>query len=1057
MSLANTLKNVELDTNMKEYYIDKEKYYVIENYDKKTVFSSFLSGIVGEYGIPLWSFYVNRGQGICSFGLRNKDNAIMEFYPANESYKQVYTNGFRTFLKIEKDNKVYNYEPFSSKDDQDFIFRKMKIKNNELVVEDVNNELGIKTTVNYFVLPNENFASLVRKVKIENLSDSKLNIQVIDGMPALLPFGSSNSAYKEIANTLRSWMQAKVIDKGLSTYAVTSSTDDSARVEEITKAYFYISFDEDNNSLSQIINPETIFDNDTSYINARGFNKTDINDMYIDKISYNKVPCAFSAKEKTLEINESIQINSLIGYTSDKKDILSIQKKVTCKEYIETKRVEANDLIDNITNDVNTKTNYPLFDEYVKQCYIDNILRGGYPINVGDNKIYHIYSRKHGDLERDYNFFSIEDNFYSQGNGNFRDLNQNRRLDVFFKPFTKIENIKLFSDLIQLDGYNPLVIKGKKFTLKEENFKLISNLFKDQDKENVSKLLSEELSIGEILKIIRKFGKIDEYFEKDILNKVVSIMNEDYDIAYGEGFWIDHWTYNLDLIEEYLGIYPENKNELLYQQDIYRFYNAPEYVVKRDEKYVLVDNKIRQYNAIKEKDKSKLTTWVQNESGDILTTNLFNKLLMLATLKFTSLDVNGYGIEMESNKPGWNDSMNGLPGLLGSSLAETLELKRLLIFIKENIDLDRKSKFVYEFGCLLLDINDILIKNLSNEIDNFNYWNNTTALREDYRDKIKYTVNGNYKEIDMKLIDNIIENMLSKINKGIDELNNKYGSFIPTYLYYDIDKYEINEKIIKPLSFKMHVLPVFLEGAARKFKTNLQHQEKIKLYNEVKSSEIYDKKLKMYKTSDCLENESLELGRGRAFTKGWLERESIFMHMEFKYILELIKNGLYEEFYKDIKTILPPFMNPEVYGRSILENSSFIASSSNPDEKVHGKGFIARLSGTTIEFLSIWKNMMIGNNIFTFENDELVFNMNPILSEDFFDENNEISFTLLGKIYVKYSNPLRKSTFEGAKVTEIILKYNDDTTVKFEGNKVIGNFANDIRNLEVKEIYANIG
>ena len=47
--------------------------------------------------------------------------------------------------------------------------------------------------------------------------------------------------------------------------------------------------------------------------------------------------------------------------------------------------------------------------------------------------------------------------------------------------------------------------------------------------------------------------------------------------------------------------------------------------------------------------------------------------------------------------------------------------------------------------------------------------------------------------------------------------------------------------------------------------------------------------------------------------------------MEFKYILELIKNELYEEFFEDIKTAMPPFMNPEVYGRSILENSSFIA------------------------------------------------------------------------------------------------------------------------------------
>ena len=49
-----------------------------------------------------------------------------------------------------------------------------------------------------------------------------------------------------------------------------------------------------------------------------------------------------------------------------------------------------------------------------------------------------------------------------------------------------------------------------------------------------------------------------------------------------------------------------------------------------------------------------------------------------------TLDPMGFGIEMEAGKPGWNDAMNGLPGLLGSNFSETAELKRLLLFIKEN-------------------------------------------------------------------------------------------------------------------------------------------------------------------------------------------------------------------------------------------------------------------------------------------------------------------------------------------------------------------------------------
>ena len=123
----------------------------------------------------------------------------------------------------------------------------------------------------------------------------------------------------------------------------------------------------------------------------------------------------------------------------------------------------------------------------------------------------------------------------------------------------------------------------------------------------------------------------------------------------------------------------------------------------------------------------------------------------------------------------------------------------------------------------------------------------------------------------------------------------------------------------------------------------------------------------MYKTSSSLEEMSYEIGRSRAFTPGWLERESIFMHMEFKYLLSVLKSGLYEEFFNDLKTALPPFMDPQVYGRSVLENSSFIASSVNPNSLLHGQGFVARLSGTTAEFLSMWQLMMMGKEAFLHE------------------------------------------------------------------------------------------
>lgn len=53
-------------------------------------------------------------------------------------------------------------------------------------------------------------------------------------------------------------------------------------------------------------------------------------------------------------------------------------------------------------------------------------------------------------------------------------------------------------------------------------------------------------------------------------------------------------------------------------------------------------------------------------------------------------------------------------------------------------------------------------------------------------------------------------------------------------------------------------------------------------------------------------------------------------------------------------------MDPKVYGRSLMECSSFLASSAFKDPSTQGRGFSARLSGSTAEFLSIWVLMFIG-------------------------------------------------------------------------------------------------
>src|SRR3989344_4322803 len=95
-----------------KYRLNQKGQFVIENYNYSKPFANFFPGIAGKYGIPMWAFYVNRGQCISSFGTKDKDHAILEFFPANKSWQFVSAFGFRTFIKLSHKKKDVFYEPF---------------------------------------------------------------------------------------------------------------------------------------------------------------------------------------------------------------------------------------------------------------------------------------------------------------------------------------------------------------------------------------------------------------------------------------------------------------------------------------------------------------------------------------------------------------------------------------------------------------------------------------------------------------------------------------------------------------------------------------------------------------------------------------------------------------------------------------------------------------------------------------------------------------------------------------------------------------------------------
>lgn len=1026
--------------------------FSMKGYGKQSTFASFLPGIAGVKGIPIWCYYVNRGQGVVSFGVDNKDHAIMEFYPAHTAYQNVKRTGFRTFLR--KDGKYM--EAFLDEN----LEQEMKIHLNALELVEENKEEQLTTSVRYYTLPEEKVGALVRMVTVTNTGEKACKLEVLDGMPALIPYGVDMASMKNMAQTTKAWMQVEDSDIRMPYYRVRVSMDDSAAVKQVDGGNFSIGYAADGTKLQPVVDPDAIFAYDNSLEKAVCFMNRGLNGVYEEKENYsNQLPCSFYGIEAELAPQESVTLYEVIGQVENKQLLKEFTAKSINSHYFEKKYERAAELVEEVCKGIATKTGDDKFDAYCKYTYMDNVLRGGYPMRLGNNKIFYVYSRKHGDLERDYNYFSMLPEFFSQGNGNFRDVNQNRRCDTFFAPFVGRENIHTFYSLIQLDGYNPLGVEMLTYCLPEKKAKTLLSELSEKEQASIMELTQKPFTPGKLY--ARLLECVDERQTEALFHSIIDFSDGMVNGNFGEGYWSDHWTYNLDLIEEYLSVFPEKEQEMLYE-NAYTYFLSQANVNRRAIRYEVTENGVRQYHALNEESRRTTTEKLVRTdygNGAVLHATLMEKLLLLCTLKFATLDAYGMGVEMEGGKPGWYDALNGMPGMFGSSMAETYELARMLDYTIEALQkYSGKVEVLQELGCLMDElnlINRIEDEHIHKDTEVLSFWNKANDAKEIYRDKTFAGVSGVKVEYTTEMLAQMLSGFRRTVTRGIEKACKLGKGICPTYFTYEVVRYEKSGNGIVPLEFKVKPVPYFLEGPVRYLKLKEDMNVKQALYENIKNSDLYDQKLSMYKVNASLQEASYELGRARAFTPGWLENESIWLHMEYKYLLELIKSGMYAEFAADFKKALIPFLDEKMYGRSILENSSFLASSKNPNQKIHGKGFVARLSGSTIEFISMWKNMMFGARPFYMEDGKLSCGLQPAIPEYLLGDDLTVTAEFLSQTSVTYHFAKRRNYFPGDyEITNMILTYQNETKAEITGGQISGKIACDLRDGRIRSIEA---
>ena len=1032
----------------------------LDGYNEARPFSGFLPGIAGEYGKPMWVFYASRGQCVSSFGVRDRNGAMLEFQPANKAYALTPLLGFRTFFKFDTPQGAVLHEPFQSAPAAG-VTQRLCVRAHEIEIEETHAALGLRVRVVYFTLPSESLPALVRRVTVENTGSAALHAQVLDGLPQIVPWGLEEKLLKQMSRTMEAFAELRHVEHQLPYFKLKVEPSDKPEVQWINGGFFAFTL-QAGQVAPVLADPDLVFGSDTSLRTPLAF----LQQAPADPLAARRdtlTGCAFAQLSVTLEPGAATGWDSYFGQAPAWEDALALRDRALADaQYAPMKRNQNAALINGLGELFALVAGPAQLDAYTRQAFLDNTLRGGQPVLVEGPRgprVFHTFTRKHGDMERDYNFFELAPSYWSQGNANFRDVNQNRRSENLVYPAIDASNIETFFDLIQLDGNNPLVIRAESFVVPPEQFAALWQAWPAGHTAEWQALLAVPFSPGQLFDaLLAAWGRPEA--ARPWFDLIIGLADKVQDAAHGEGYWVDHWIYNLDLLDSYVAVYPDRLHALLVRRRDFTYYDSDHVVQTRASKTVLrQDGSVRQLHAVvRDAEKARLIAQRTHEPnkmraghghGDIYRTTLLAKLTGLLAVKATLLDPFGTGLEMEAEKPGWCDALNGLPGLFGSSTHEAFALQRGVAFVRRFVqdELAHGATVLLPVEVAALVRSVAALLGAADPQDFFPCWQQLAALREAFRAETRLGISGGELALPSAELLQFLDAVGGVLARGLAGAVDAQG--LPV-------SYFINEVVahqglpasraadsaangsvvvhVQAQRFAQRPVSAFLEGTVHALRSVRDIAHARSLYRAVRQSALHDTKLGMYRVNVPLDGESFEIGRSRTFAPGWLENESIFLHMHYKFMLETLRSGLAAEFFDDLKRGLVAFHDPAVYGRSPLENSSFIASSRFPDARAHGVGFVARLSGATAEWISMVLHMGLGATPFRLVAGALRFEPLPTLADWLFTTQttagfgpDSFGFKLFGRTWVVYDNPQRRATFGAGAVapTAFELQYFD--------------------------------
>ena len=492
---------------LEQVHIDNEAYFKISDSNEMRPF--FMS-IISDSNH--WMFISING-GLTA-GRKNSEYALFPYYTDDKITESAEITGSKSIFQVTANGKTQLWEPFSQRFDGLYSIKRNLYKNsygNKVIFEEINNDLGL--TFRYQWNSSDRFG-FVKTATLINTSNTTQNINLLDGIQNILPYGVGSDLQNACSNLVDAYKRNELdAETGMGIFALSAIIVDKAEPSEALKANVVWSVG--------LENPKYLLSSLQLKNFRNGNNITQEEDVKAEKGAY------FICSTISLNPSETKNWHIVADVNLDHAAIAELSESITNNENLVSKIQDSINLGTKRLIELNAGSDgLQLTDDKFRDARhfsntLFNIMRGGifdknYQIEKWDFKNYLLnankkvartteetinnlpelfslsklkelaknsdnknfkrlcleymplkFSRRHGDPSRPWNKFSINTRSEIDGSkildyeGNWRDIFQNWEALAHAYPEFIESMIHKFLNATTFDGYNPYrVTKG---------------------------------------------------------------------------------------------------------------------------------------------------------------------------------------------------------------------------------------------------------------------------------------------------------------------------------------------------------------------------------------------------------------------------------------------------------------------------------------------------------------------------------------------------------------------------------------------------------------------